>query len=161
MYVIDPAANPNVIIKTDEEKEVELTPYNGTGASSVLIDDIICKDAKTTLTQLQSDEDIAVGQYLYRLTNNAASGGFGFTYYTKDEIPAGQFFIASTKAPAAGRLNIVWLDEDGNVEGDATAINGIVKKAQNDGIIYNLAGQKVNASYKGVVIKDGKKMIMK
>jgi hypothetical protein len=30
-----------------------------------------------------------------------------------------------------------------------------------DGAIYNLAGQKVNASYKGVVIKDGKKFIQK
>ena len=27
--------------------------------------------------------------------------------------------------------------------------------------VYNLAGQKVNASYKGVVIKDGKKYIQK
>ena len=30
-----------------------------------------------------------------------------------------------------------------------------------DGTIYNLAGQKVNASYKGVVIMNGKKMIQK
>ena len=154
-------ANDNVIIKTDEEKEVELTPYNGFGASSVLIDDIYCPAAATTLTALQDAGTINPGEYLYRLTNNAASGGFGFTYYTKSDIAAGQFFIVSDLAPAAGRLNIVWLDEDGNVESDATAINGIVKKAQNDGVIYNLAGQKVNASYKGVVIKDGKKMIMK
>ena len=30
-----------------------------------------------------------------------------------------------------------------------------------DGAIYNLAGQKVGASYKGIVIKDGKKFIQK
>ena len=36
-----------------------------------------------------------------------------------------------------------------------------VKAAQNDGAIYNLAGQKVNASYKGVVIKNGKKFLQK
>ena len=34
-----------------------------------------------------------------------------------------------------------------------------VKAAKEDGAIYNLAGQKVSASYKGVVIKNGKKYI--
>jgi hypothetical protein len=34
------------------------------------------------------------------------------------------------------------------------------EKAGN-GLIYNLAGQRVDASYKGLVIKDGKKMIQK
>ena len=160
LYVLFPG--DNVILKTDGAKEIEITPYNGTASkSSVLEDYIICSDEATTVTALQDAGLIATGEYLYRLTNNAASGGFGFTYYTKDEIKAGQFFIASTKAPAAsGRINVVWLDEEGNVE-EATAINGIVKKAQNNGAIYNLAGQKVNAAYKGVVIKDGKKMIMK
>ena len=34
-------------------------------------------------------------------------------------------------------------------------------KVVKNGAIYNVAGQKVNASYKGLVIKDGKKMINK
>jgi hypothetical protein len=32
---------------------------------------------------------------------------------------------------------------------------------KSDDAIYNLAGQKVSASYKGLVIKNGKKMIKK
>lgn len=44
--------------------------------------------------------------------------------------------------------------------GDETAIKS-VKASKADESIYNLAGQKVNASYKGVVIKSGKKMIVK
>ena len=46
--------------------------------------------------------------------------------------------------------------------GGATAIQGakVVTVAGNSAI-YNLAGQKVNASYKGIVIKDGKKYIQK
>ena len=162
LYVLFP--EDNVILKTDEAKEIEITPYNGTASKSSVLegaDDIIYSDKATTVTALQEAGRIEVGQYLYRLTNKEATGGFGFTYYSNDEIKAGQFFIASTIAPAAsGRINVVWLDEDGNVE-EATAINGIVKKAQGNGAIYNLAGQKVNAAYKGVVIKDGKKMIMK
>ena len=43
---------------------------------------------------------------------------------------------------------------------DGTAIQ-TVKKTVTDGAIYNLAGQKVNASYKGVVIKNGKKYFQK
>ena len=44
---------------------------------------------------------------------------------------------------------------------DATAIKAVKKVGKTNGAMYNLAGQKVNASYKGVVIKDGKKYIMK
>ena len=43
---------------------------------------------------------------------------------------------------------------------EADAIQS-VKATKNDGAIYNLAGQKVNASYKGVVIKNGKKFLQK
>lgn len=43
-----------------------------------------------------------------------------------------------------------------------TGISNVKKAAETtDGVIYNLAGQKVNENYKGVVIKDGKKLIQK
>ena len=42
---------------------------------------------------------------------------------------------------------------------DATAIKSVKKADKADGATYNLAGQKVSASYKGVVIKNGKKYI--
>lgn len=45
--------------------------------------------------------------------------------------------------------------------GGETAINSVKKAANADGAIYNIAGQKVNASYKGLVIKNGKKYIQK
>ena len=44
--------------------------------------------------------------------------------------------------------------------GAGTGINS-VKSVVTDSAIYNLAGQKVNASYKGVVIKNGKKFFQK
>ena len=66
------------------------------------------------------------------------------------------YFFADA-APAGGRLEIIWLDGS---EEEATAIKS-VKTAAEKGAIYNLAGQKVNAAYKGVVIKDGKKYIQK
>ncbi len=73
-------------------------------------------------------------------------------------LPEGTFYIVannnSKEYPA--RLNVVWTDETE----EATAIQTVKKTAEN-GAMYNLAGQKVDASYKGVVIKDGKKMIQK
>ncbi len=52
--------------------------------------------------------------------------------------------------------NISW-----EVEGAPTAIQKVqVVKAEN-GARYNLAGQKVDAAYKGIVIQNGKKFIQK
>ena len=46
------------------------------------------------------------------------------------------------------------------VRGNTTALKGI-KAAKADDVMYNLAGQRVDSSYKGVVIQNGKKRIMK
>ncbi|MBQ8988276.1 MAG: hypothetical protein IJ067_01120, partial [Prevotella sp.] len=46
--------------------------------------------------------------------------------------------------------------------GGATGIQSAkVITVTTDGAVYNLAGQKVGASYKGIVIKDGKKFFQK
>ena len=80
--------------------------------------------------------------------------------------------------------NVVWKLEDGtesliNMEGSenfyvkigagtdpyqygTTAINGIVvNKTAAPAAIYNIAGQRVSKSYKGIVVKDGKKYLVK
>ena len=44
---------------------------------------------------------------------------------------------------------------------EITGISTIAAEKVSDGAIYNLAGQKVSESYKGVVIKNGRKMIQK
>ena len=48
-----------------------------------------------------------------------------------------------------------------DLDADPSAIKNVKASKKFDGAIYNLAGQKVNASYKGVVIKEGKKYIQK
>ena len=47
------------------------------------------------------------------------------------------------------------------VGGDDTGIQAATIEKAGNGAIYNLAGQKVNANYKGVVIQNGKKFIQK
>ena len=46
-------------------------------------------------------------------------------------------------------------------QGGETGVS-VVKTVQNSNtVIYNLAGQKVSDSFKGIVVKDGRKMIQK
>ena len=164
------AAGDHAIIKTNEAKTIDIE-YPGWGNANS-DDEIFCvnedvavatfQGAPATYAQTNNGAyvyDFTNGNYIYRLTNNASTGGFGFTYFTGSTMKTGQFFIESSTVPASGaRLQTVWLDENGNVEGDATAIQKFETQTE-DGAIYNLAGQKVSASYKGVVIKNGKKYI--
>ena len=82
-------------------------------------------------------------------------------------IPAGTLFAFAKEPVAGARMTVKWYDENGNLEAEttaideeATAING-VKAAEAEGQRYNVAGQKVSAAYKGLVIKDGKKYMQK
>lgn len=103
----------------------------------------------------------AYKNYMYVLVNNATAG-FGFQHFTGSKIKKGNIYVINpTNIPAGARLNMVWLDENGNVEYDATAIQSVKAAEAENGAVYNLAGQKVSAAYKGVVIKNGKKYIMK
>ncbi|MBO7116277.1 MAG: hypothetical protein J6V87_04410 [Prevotella sp.] len=45
--------------------------------------------------------------------------------------------------------------------GTDTGIQELPVKVISNGVIYNLKGQKVNSSYKGIAIKDGKKVLIK
>lgn len=59
---------------------------------------------------------------------------------------------------------IIWYNiADGTitVEEDTTGISQVNATEQNSGKAYNLAGQQVKQGYKGIVIKDGRKFMMK
>ena len=117
---------------------------------------------KSVLQSVAKDNtDKPEANYVYALTNKAGEG-FAFSFYSGSKLNNGNIFVINPKAPtAAGRMNIIFLDEDGNVEFETTAIQGVQNEAENDGEIFNLSGQKVNGAYKGIVIKNGKKMIQK
>ena len=74
-------------------------------------------------------------------------------------VPAGKAYLLKADVPAEARtLELVF-------EGEATGISNVDVNA-NDNFnanapMYNLAGQRVTKSYKGVVIQNGKKMLNK
>ena len=67
----------------------------------------------------------------------------------------------------AGSTYKVWCDGSKlgfygfELSDQATAVKGIKNIAENNGVAYNLAAQKVGKDYKGVVIMNGRKMIQK
>lgn len=69
-------------------------------------------------------------------------------------------FTVSRKDQASNNAVLRFVEITVNPSG-ATGINNITVDNAKKGVRYNLAGQRVNESYKGVVIENGKKMIVK
>lgn len=69
------------------------------------------------------------------------------------------FFSVLPEEGDAGDAAAKTFSIDGEVTGIVTVENGVQKFAEGD--MFNLAGQRVNNSYKGVVIVNGKKVIKK
>ena len=107
--------------------------------------------------------DVADGDDLYFITNPEKHNGIAAPMYDFRNsanifIDRGSFIVTGTHYAGAQAARIIWHDG----EEEATAIMAAKKVVTgNSNVIYNLAGQKVSASYKGIVIKNGKKMIQK
>ena len=69
-------------------------------------------------------------------------------------VTAGHAALFVPEASSA-KLRLVFADELAN------GINGVTAVSNADAAIYNLSGQRVNAAYKGIVIKNGKKYLNK
>jgi len=69
--------------------------------------------------------------------------------------PFGGYIAENTvlNATSGAKINMV--------EGDATGIEGAKAACDADNAVYNLAGQRVGSSFKGIVIKNGKKYVNK
>ncbi len=76
--------------------------------------------------------------------------------YTNDEGTNDVTFTLTAGKGIQWRINSVVVTVD-----DPTAGISSVEKSQKPSVRYNLAGQKVGANYKGVVIENGKKIVVK
>ena len=102
-----------------------------------------------------TDTDVAA-KTIYRYGKNASGCGFLLVSNTTQTVGAGKAYLRLTEemAAAAAAYGIAF---DGV---EVTAIEGVAADSQNvNAPMYNLAGQRVNKSYKGVVIQNGKKMV--
>lgn len=110
-----------------------------------------------TETQLEAD----AGSYFYWLTTNKAgdTASVGFYWGNADGSAftngAHKAYLKAPKEATSGAKVFLF-------SGETTGINtiGATEKTANEAV-YNLAGQRVDDNYKGVVIVNGKKVIKK
>ena len=104
-----------------------------------------------------------IGQIQFKIVENHSwdvnYGWDGYNAFFDVTTPATNVTVTFTFDPnGATDQDKVKID----VKSASTAINGIdAEDADDNTPIYNLAGQKVTKSYKGVVIKNGKKYLVK
>lgn len=112
-----------------------------------------------TVTEEASDPAVNLLQVSTESTGNGVyvlakgSNGAGFYKWNGGQLGAGRVYLPASAA--AGAPDFIGL-------GTTTGIE-VVKSAEKvlGGEAYNLAGQKVGAGYKGIVIVNGKKAVMK
>ena len=131
-------AGKAVLVKGDASKAYTLTPATTEG------------DA-TFATDLMTGATTADGTQ-YGFTTKFDTPAFAQVQLGQD-IPAKKGYIVLNGAPAA-KYAI-------NFDGEATGIHTIEAASAANGAMYNLAGQRVDKSYKGIVIVNGKKYLNK
>ena len=115
--------------------------------------------------------------YLFQASSQIGFGGFEFGTDTYVSAPGGVMADEFTKGVANDKGELVTITKDNitvEAQGSSTPLEVVpnldptgietVKAAAElkaDADIYNLAGQKVNAAFKGMVIMNGKKFINK
>ena len=81
--------------------------------------------------------------------------GINASIVKADGVKISPFRAYFTGIPEGASAKLNFDDEE------TTGITNVNAAESNDDTLYNLAGQKVNAAYKGIVIKNGKKYLVK
>ena len=81
--------------------------------------------------------------------------GINASIVKADGVKISPFRAYFTGIPEGASAKLNFDDEE------TTGITNVNAAENNDDTLYNLAGQKVNAAYKGIVIKNGKKYLVK
>ena len=137
-------ANKPVLVKADANTELTFEGVNITdGTPTAEGTNWNFVGTFNSSTTIPANAYMLQNNYLYK------SNGTANTYYVN---AFRGFFEPKTTAAAKPILNI---------DGTTTGIDKVVSDVDNDGNVYNLAGQKVGKSYKGVLIKNGKKYMNK
>ena len=129
------------IIRSKEQK-AEYTLKNTS------FDDISTMPADNDLKVAEADFTASRLKFQYKL--GVKGGIVAFYRIASGTVKEGTIYIQA--AEAADRLNLVF-------GGEATAIKGVNKAAENNDAIYNLNGIRVKNAQKGIFIQNGKKIV--
>ena len=137
-------ANTGLILKAENGGTVTI-PVSASAGTAPTTNYLVAVTADNTT--------VTAGNYVLAAEDDVA--GFYLIGETTATLNAGKAYLSSD-IPVSGRAKARLLFAD-----DATAIKTIAVDAAENGAIYNVAGQRVNAAYKGIVIKNGKKYLNK
>lgn len=142
-------ANKPYMVYFDEAK-TDATTFSGK---------TIAPSESLTTTDATGNQYNFVGTYVQAETSPIEAGDYVVVSGGIQKAKGGNtlkafraYFAAQTTAAKSLTFTI-----DGNVVTGVKAIE--LQNAVNNGAVYNLAGQRVSDSYKGVVIKNGKKYV--
>lgn len=120
-------------------------------ASAEAISDNILYAPTTDVTGLNYDAD---GYYNYILTQ-PADKEVGFYRANNNSVAVGKAYLRIDQSAGARQFTFIGLN------GETTGIEAINTVEQKNGEVYNLQGQRVAKTQKGLFIVNGKKVIMK
>ncbi len=142
-------AGEGMLIRAMSDLDAEKTFYVPHKASASPIENAMKRGEGTAVAYHPSD-------YIYNYVLSGGSNGVGFYQANGETVPTNRAYLQSTAALAKGFV-INYDDEEGE---ETDGIKAVSTKVEN-GVRYNLAGQKVGADYKGIVIVNGKKYLRK
>lgn len=122
-------------------KAIAATPATASGYSTT--------EGDYTFQGTLAHQNVPNGAYGY----NAADGVFSVTTTNAVTIDAFRGYI--TCVSGARELNCIFSD------GEVTGIETVRQSQQQDGVMYNLQGQRVGQSHKGLFIMNGRKYVVK
>ena len=153
----------------DDKKTIEITKFDGVvpAGKVVLVKGTGNKSYRLTGSDTAGeafDTDLKVsdgtvtsadGKNVYGLATVNGQDGF-YKASGEQKIPAKCGYLEVAKTAGAAFFSL------GDITGNTTGIADVkAETVKADAQMYNLAGQKVGKGYKGIVIKNGKKMILK
>ena len=142
------AANTGLILKAEGGAEGTITIPVAASGDAVAANKLVAVTADAT--------PIAVGDYVLGAATDNSNVGL-YKLATTLNLNKGQAYLPGDFASSSVKvLNFV-------IEGETpTGVDApAVAEAEEDGVLYNTAGQVVTTDYKGIVIKNGKKYYQK
>jgi hypothetical protein len=146
-----------LIIEPDDPEEEPTPSFSGlltwTDGGFVGADGYYLEDSDMGV-QIRLDDESIDGTKINFVTWNNPDAGISFadgkTIQTKLAISeSGWYYVYNITLGSQETID------------QLAGIKGVKQVKANNGLIYNLAGQRVDASYKGLVIKNGQKLIQK
>lgn len=138
---------------TDDDTDLSFTGTNDLNFKTIM-------DTEAKKQQVGSTNIYFCGNWKEVLVTDGSqwiikNEGINASIVKADGVKISPFRAYFTGIPEGASAKLNFDDEE------TTGITNVNAAESNDDTLYNLAGQKVNAAYKGIVIKNGKKYLVK